>query len=139
MCEVEQIVGVLFLMISACHDFKTYKIPIWLLVIATMATLSIRVIYEGDWWVYMAGLLLGGVFLLISKVTAEAFGYGDSALIMILGMLVGIWQVILVLIIAFATAAIFGAIVLIKKGMSKKQRFPFSPFLLIGFLGGCLL
>ena len=44
-----------------------------------------------------AGIGVGVLFLLVSKVTEEAIGYGDSVAIMILGGYLGFWKVVGVL------------------------------------------
>lgn len=48
-----------------------------------------------------AGIGVGVLFLLVSKVTEEAIGYGDSVAIMILGGYLGFWKVVGVLAAAF--------------------------------------
>jgi Type IV leader peptidase family. len=139
MYAIEQIGGIIFLLVCACYDVKMQRIPVWLLVFGGIGAAIIRVILQENWWVYIAGILLGSTFLLVSKMTKEALGYGDSVLILILGAFVGLRNMLLVLVIAFASAAVFSIFVLAFKKMSRKKRFPFVPFLLGGFIGGCLL
>ena len=53
-----------------------------------------------------AGIGVGVLFLLVSKVTEEAIGYGDSVAIMILGEYLGFWKVVVVLAAAFFTSGV---------------------------------
>ena len=46
----------------------------------------------GDLAGICAGIGVGVLFLLVSKVTEEAIGYGDSVAIMILGGYLGFWK-----------------------------------------------
>ncbi len=45
----------------------------------------------------------------ISKWTGEALGYADSGLILILGSYLGMWQLMILLLIAFSVAAFYAA------------------------------
>lgn len=139
MYEIEQIGGIIFLAICTYYDMKTRMIPVWLLISGGVGAIMVRIMLQENGWIYIAGILLGVTFLLVSKVTKEAIGYGDSALILILGVLIGLWQMLLVLVIALLSAAVFSMFVLVLKRMSRKKQFPFVPFLLWGFIGGCLL
>lgn len=85
-----------------------------------------------------AGGGVGLAFLLVSRVTGEAFGYGDSLLILIAGCFLGFWGVLSLLAAAFLLAAGFSAIMLIRKRFSRKSAFPFVPFLMIAYTGGMI-
>ena len=83
-----------------------------------------------------AGGGVGIAFLLASWVTGEAFGYGDSLLIVIMGSFLGFWDVLSVLTAAFLLAAVYSAAMLVGKRFSRKTAFPFVPFLMIAYTGG---
>ena len=84
-------------------------------------------------------MAVGIFFLLLSKVTRESFGYGDSILILLIGGLTGLWNLLSLLMIAFSTAALFSIFMLIRKHFSRKSSFPFVPSLTIAYIGGVLL
>lgn len=86
-----------------------------------------------------AGAATGLVFLVISKVTQESFGYGDSILILIMGGFLGIWNTLYVLMGAFTMAAVYSAVMLIRTRFGRKSAFPFVPFLTAAYIGGMLL
>ena len=83
----------------------------------------------------VTGALVGGVFLLISRLTQEAFGYGDSLMIAVTGVYLGFWNVLYLLVWAYVLAAVFAGYVLIRKGFQKDAAFPFVPFLLAAYIG----
>ena len=83
----------------------------------------------------VTGALVGGVFLLVSRVTQEAFGYGDSLMIAVTGVYLGFWNVLYLLVWAYVLAAVFAGYVLIRKGFQKDAAFPFVPFLLAAYIG----
>lgn len=87
--------------------------------------------------VYLAaGGAVGAVFLGISKITEESFGYGDSILILIMGCFIGFWDILTLLMAAFMMAAVFSLVLLIRGRFRRKDSFPFVPFLTAAYIGG---
>lgn len=86
-----------------------------------------------------AGGGVGILFLVISRVTGEAFGYGDSILISIMGSFVGMWDILCLLMGAFSMAAVHSAVMMIRCRFSRKSSFPFVPFLAAAYIGGMLI
>lgn len=86
----------------------------------------------------IAGGLCGGVFLFFSWFTQESFGYGDSILILILGILSGGWNLLWILFAAFLIASVYGGIMIARKKYTRKNSFPFIPFLTVAYLGGMI-
>lgn len=83
-----------------------------------------------------AGAGVGILFFIISRITRESFGYGDSILILIMGAFLGFWNILSLLLLAFSMAAIFSVILLTGKKFSRKSSFPFVPFLTAAYMGG---
>lgn len=83
-----------------------------------------------------AGAATGVIFLIISRVTEDSFGYGDSILIMIMGGFLGFWNILALLTAAFSMAAVFSVFMLIRKKFHRKSSFPFVPFLTAAYIGG---
>ena len=63
-------------------------------------------------------------------------GYGDSLAILILGIYLGIWGLLEVLMTAFFILGIIGLICVVIKRKKKGLAFPFYPFLTVGYLLG---
>ena len=74
------------------------------------------------------GAGVGILFLLVSKVTREGFGYGDSWAILALGIYLGLWGVLDVLVGTFCFLAVAALVCLTAKKMSRKHTIPFIPF-----------
>ena len=86
-----------------------------------------------------AGAGVGIVFMVVSRVTEEAFGYGDSILILIMGGFIGFWNILSLLVAAFSMAALFSIFMLLRKKFHKKSAFPFVPFLTAAYIGGMII
>lgn len=79
----------------------------------------------------LAGIGVGVLFLLVSKVTEEAIGYGDSVAIMILGGYLGFWKVVGVLAAAIFTSGVCSVILALR---GRVKTMPFFPFLTLGYI-----
>lgn len=79
----------------------------------------------------LAGIGVGVLFLLVSKVTEEAIGYGDSVAIMILGGYLGFWKVVGVLTAAIFTSGVCSVILALR---GRVKAMPFFPFLTLGYI-----
>ena len=86
-----------------------------------------------------AGAGVGIVFIVVSRVTEEAFGYGDSILILIMGGFIGFWNILSLLVAAFSMAALFSIFMLLRKKFHRKSAFPFVPFLTAAYIGGMII
>lgn len=124
----------------AIMDFKFRKLPLKFL-------LSGFFIVAAGWFcgrdispvLLAAGGCTGLFFLLISRVSGEAFGYGDSILILIIGVFIGFWDLLYLLFGAFSMAAVFSAVMMIRHYFNRKSSFPFVPFLAAAYLGGMFI
>ena len=76
------------------------------------------------------------VFLIISRATEESLGYGDSILITVLGIYMGFWNILTLLVTAFFLGAVFSGVMLVRKKYTGKSSFPFVPFLTAAYVGG---
>ena len=135
-----QCIFLVYIAALAVMDFKYRKLPLKTLLsglfIAAAGCLCGREISP----VLLAtGGCMGIVFLLISRVLGESFGYGDSILILIIGIFLGFWNLMYLLLGAFSMAAVFSAVMMIKHRFNRKSSFPFVPFLAAAYLGGMFI
>lgn len=135
-----QCIFLVYIAALAVMDFKYRKLPLKTLLsglfIAAAGCLCGREISP----VLLAtGGCMGIVFLLISRVSGEYFGYGDSILILIIGIFLGFWNLMYLLLGAFSMAAVFSAVMMIKHRFNRKSSFPFVPFLAAAYLGGMFI
>ena len=135
-----QCIFLVYIAALAVVDFKYRKLPLKTLLsglfIAAVGCLCGREISPV---LLAAGGGMGIVFLLISRVSGESFGYGDSILILIIGIFLGFWNLMYLLLGAFSMAAVFSAVMMIKHRFNRKSSFPFVPFLAAAYLGGMFI
>lgn len=150
MWKISQIVCLGILAGMSVTDLKYRKVSGELLAAAGIGAIIFRVCYEKcNIWVLGGGIAVGLCFLGISRLTREGIGYGDSIVILVLGIYLGIWKLLVVLAGAFFLLAL-AAVALISyysvrgksmvrgaagmKKISRKYALPFYPFLTCGYI-----
>lgn len=134
-----RILFIIYMTVLSVIDIKWKKLPLLLLLSGTV--FPVAEIIRGTELpliVLAAGGTVGILFLAVSKVTGEAFGYGDSLLILVMGSFVGFWKILYLLLGAFSTAAVFSVFMLIRTRFNRKSSFPFVPFLTAAYIGGVI-
>ena len=127
--------GVVLLLITplAVVDVRRQRIPVsYLIILAAGSILKQCIGRQTDIWLILGGVGIGCIFLILSKVTEEGLGYGDSLGILILGIGLGTWKLLEVLMATFLLLFVWSMIIwFIRK--KKNQRIPFYPFLVSGY------
>ncbi len=131
--SVSQMCCVGFLCYLSVLDIQRRRLPVWLLATGAGAAAGF-VVYRMFWGIgplmlSLAGAAVGVAFLGLSKVTDESFGYGDSIVIVGLGLYLGLWKLLCVLMGAFGLSAIFSMVMMKTQNFQRKTTLPFIPFL----------
>ncbi len=136
MCQVANWFVLILLTVASVIDWRKREIPMSLLFIMS-AGVTIFAIYCKDItiWYRLAGGALGIMLFVVSTVTKEAIGYGDSWLILLLGIQLGIFRVLQLLFTASLLAVIFAVFYLWVRKWNRNATLPFVPFLTIAYLG----
>ncbi len=128
-----QVIWGIFLLIGAIYDWKRKYISHYIFIIGCILTLiSICIIQE--WKIHLIGLVIGSIFILISKLTQQALGYGDSIICVLIGTGLGANQLIEYCTIGFLICSIICIIGVRLRIISTKSEIPFLPFLFCGYI-----
>ena len=140
MCKIADWIVWILLLICGIYDYKRKRIPVVLLVLASVAVLIFVMCFnKATLWSRLWGGMLGIVFFLISKYTKEAVGYGDSWIILLLGVYLGRMEALKVLLLAAIGAAVFALFCLWKQHWKRNVTIPFVPFLVAAYAGAMFL
>ena len=123
-------------------DIFWRRIPAEILVMGTAGVLLYQAVCrEMDPALLAGGAAVGAGFLLLSKVTGEGIGYGDSWGILVLGLYLGLWKLLEVLAGTFLLLLAASLVVLAADRMrgGAKRGIPFFPFLTGGYLMGLMM
>ena len=136
MFKMWELIMCLYLLLGAVGDLRKREISVAYLIIGTiLAALRCLFHYKEMCYISVGGAIIGGAFLLLSKYTNEQIGYGDSWMILILGIYLGIWELTFLLGIVFGCCFLFSFVGLLCRKLTRHTRIPFFPFLMIGYIG----
>lgn len=80
----------------------------------------------------VSGLLPGAFCFLVSWISRQGLGYGDSALVVGCGLSLGLQPCMTILFVAFFLSGLCAAGLLVTRRAGRKKEIPFVPFLLLG-------
>ena len=136
MWKVAEAVVLIGLGAAAIWDVRKRCVPAAGLLAGTIAVIAFQIGFgKTEWYLCAFGALCGGMFLLISRYSDEEIGYGDSWMIFNLGMFLGLWRLMAVLLLAFLGAAVAAVCGVAGGKWNRKTTIPFLPFLLAGYVG----
>ena len=136
MLQIGRVIMFGYLAALSIIDWRFRRLPQSLLIMGSFMAVGITVMAGNvSWKQCLAGLFVGVMFVGLSKVTREALGYGDSWVLCILGIYLGVGKLMEVLAAVWTLLLIAGIIAFIKSRGSGKLALPFVPFLLTGYLG----
>ncbi len=119
------------LLVTAClsrRDIRTKTISVKGLLISTAAACFFVLIRKNMTEYYaLPGMLPGMMLILLAKATGEKIGYGDGAVVILLGLFCGMIFTVFTVGVAFLISGIYALILL---GKGRKDTMPFLPFLL---------
>lgn len=134
MCQISRMIGMGFLISLSVEDIRLRKVSNQLLLMAGVLAAGYRLLGERLSLVQLfGGVGIGILFFLLGYVTREAVGYGDCWIIGILGVFLGMTQLIEVLSIAWGMTLLVSVLLLCKKRFSRKAAIPFVPFIALAY------
>jgi len=139
---------VLFAMAAALFDIKRRIIPnilvlcmlgTWVLIITVLLLIDINkavsVLIDSGF-----GLLLGGgIFISVYLVSRKGLGGGDVKFMAAAGLYLGLSSTISAIFYGTVLAALFGIVLILLKKITRKDKMPLAPFLLVGIMITLLL
>ena len=136
MCKIANVIVGICLMVAAYRDWKTKQISVGFLSLTTFLILLLRAaVIKDTLWSTLVGVGIGLCFFIISRVTREAIGYGDSWLILLLGIYLGGKPLLEVVFLASFAASLFSLFRGMVRGWNRGQTIPFVPFVFMAYLG----
>ena len=107
---IRMIVLLVSLFLCAWIDWKTERVSVPLLLLGGMAAVLLHLFAQEESVFYlMTGMSVGIALLLYSLVTHESIGYGDGCLFVMTGLFLGIWENLVLLLLASVLAGIGSA------------------------------
>lgn len=125
------------LLISAVTDIKSGLILNRLMIAGLILGLALKII-TFDLDILKSSIIFfiatGGILFIISYVSKGGLGMGDVKLITVSSLFMDITTTITVFLISLILTAVSAVILLLLKKTGMKQKIPFAPFLLAGYI-----
>lgn len=86
-----------------------------------------------------AGIIIGIIFLIISAISKEKIGYGDSLVFLTIGVIAGGEKSLLIIFLSFLLCSVFSVAGIVLKKITFKSSVAFMPFVLLGTLATIIL
>ena len=128
------------LILCSIRDLQKRAIPVCWLVLLSVLIPLVSIACNGlNLWTRICGALMGVLLFLVGKFTEESIGYGDSWIILLLGIHMGIVRVIRVLFMGSVLAGVVSVFFLWKRRWKRNASLPFIPFLTIAYMEAILI
>jgi prepilin signal peptidase PulO-like enzyme (type II secretory pathway) len=130
------------LMVLALYDERWGKLPTgWLIFVVVCAIMEVILARSGgflsgwSWWSFWGSVaLLGGLYLVLYKVSREAWvGGGDWILALALAIVLADGVLALLCLLLANLIGCVVAVVMLSRGKGRKARVPMGPLLIAGF------
>ena len=121
---------IILLGIISIIDFSTKKIPVVVLVVMGIA----GSFYAKQSIISVAVALIPGIVLMAAAfLTREQIGYGDAAVVTLMGLFVTADIVCSTMVMGLTIAGIISVILIALGRAGRKKQIAFTPFLLLGY------
>ena len=138
---MKEIFIILFAVAATVFDIKTRRIPNWL-VLGMFGVWLLLLIHEfstspcnapAELLDCALGFLVGGgIFMLVYIISHKGLGGGDVKFMAAAGLYLGLSSTIPAILYGTILAALTGLVLILLKKITKKDKLPLAPFLLVG-------
>ena len=134
MCSLDKIFFLSITLIMSISDIRNRSVKAYLIGLNILVGIFFSVINKNHSINYIFFVVFTLLFVIISKVSKEKIGYGDSILIGSLFLFYSIYDVEIILLSAFMIFNLVVFIICLKKRKFKNLSLPFIPFIFISCL-----
>jgi len=121
--------------VAAFWDKRTFSIPVLLPAVVFCAGFTVNIISgESKWWQLLLGCIPGIILLVISLLSSGSMGLGDGLVLTAAGPCLGLVNGLFLLTISLIFASAVGFILIALHQIKIKDRIPFIPFVLGGYI-----
>lgn len=124
--------------VHSIEDIKDRKITVTLTLFFGIVGILLHLFFQNESiFSMMLGMISGVGILALGYVTGGKIGYGDGILFMLTGLYLGLERNLILMLLSFALAGVWGYIRILGKWGRKNDKIPFVPFLFLAYMGMC--
>lgn len=122
-----------YLAVMAVMDVRKREIPVWPGVLCALCIILMQFVRGAGWMMWLPGIGIGLMLWIASKLSHGAIGEGDALVYGVMGMAIGFFHNLEVLVLSLALAAVFGAGLMVCRRVSWKHSMAFLPFTAVAY------
>lgn len=128
--SISYIMPAIFLVWNSVTDLKKKEISQVSILLFALAGIAAFVLDQNrNLYLMVGGAALGIIVIFISVLSGESIGAGDGLVISVIGIYVGFYQTLVLLLMGFILTAVTGVLFILMKKANRKSTLPFIPFL----------
>lgn len=124
---------IILLGIISIIDFSTKKIPVVVLIVMGIVGTASSIYAKQSIMSLAVALIPGIVLMSAAFLTREQIGYGDAAVVTLMGLFVTVDIVCSTMVMGLTIAGIISVILIASGRVGRKMQIAFTPFLLLGY------
>ena len=124
---------IILLGIISIIDFSTKNIPVVVLIVMGIVGITNSIYAQQSIMSVAVALIPGIVLMAAAFLTREQIGYGDAAVVTLMGLFVTADIVCSTMVMGFTIAGIISVILIASGRAGRKMQIAFTPFLLLGY------
>ena len=124
---------IILLGIISIIDFSTKKIPVVVLIVMGIVGITSSIYAQQSIMSVAVALIPGIVLMAAAFLTREQIGYGDAAVVTLMGLFVTVDIVCSTMVMGLTIAGIISVILIASGRVGRKMQIAFTPFLLLGY------
>lgn len=124
---------IILLGIISIIDFSTKKIPVVVLIVMGSVGIASSIYAQQSIMSVAVALIPGIVLMAAAFLTREQIGYGDAAVVTLMGLFVTVDIVCSTMVMGLTIAGIISVILIASGRVGRKMQIAFTPFLLLGY------
>lgn len=124
---------IILLGIISIIDFSTKKIPVVVLIVMGIVGTASSIYAQQSIMSVAVAQIPGIVLMAAAFLTREQIGYGDAAVVTLMGLFVTVDIVCSTMVMGLTIAGIISVILIASGRVGRKMQIAFTPFLLLGY------
>lgn len=125
----------IFIIICSIEDIKSKQVSLKICIIFSIIGIITGVFGLNKSIIFFLGSVIPSIIIaVVSIITRNGIGMGDAIIIGVLGLYLGVSDIILILMMALLISGVYGCYLLIIKKKNGKDTLAFVPFILCSFI-----
>ncbi len=122
--------------VHSIEDIRERKITVTVTLFSGIVGILLHLLFQNQSiFAMLFGMVPGILVLALGRITHGQIGAGDGIVFMLTGFYLGVLENIMLMLLSFTMAGIWGFLMLASGRCKQNDRLPLIPFLFLGYMG----